>query len=49
VDIIARDPRLPAELWPGYGLAALRRSYRALMEATGARMKAFVARATNGM
>jgi phenylacetic acid degradation operon negative regulatory protein len=43
VDVIARDPRLPAELWPQpSGLARLRRVYRTLMMETKARAEAFV-------
>lgn len=43
VDVIARDPRLPAELWPQpSGLTRLRAAYRTLMMETKAGAEAFV-------
>lgn len=43
-DIVARDPRLPAEIWPNpQGMTALRTAYRGLAAATAKPAAAFVA------
>jgi DNA-binding transcriptional regulator PaaX len=44
VDVVARDPRLPVEIWHRQsGMTALRSAYRALIAATEKRAAAFVA------
>ncbi|NOT41215.1 MAG: hypothetical protein HOP13_12050 [Alphaproteobacteria bacterium] len=49
VDVIARDPRLPAEFWAQpSGLARLRTAYRTLMTETKARAEAFVSEVMTG-